>query len=86
MGGIGTQIRFFIFVRIGIALLLGVTIVGKVLAVPGDPGAFLWSTIRWRLLGVLLIGFFFYLKKVGRVSRRMQQEMEQSNHETASAG
>jgi hypothetical protein len=54
--------------------------------VPGDPGAFLWSAIRWGLLGVLLIGFFFYLKKVGRVSRRMQQEMEQSNHETASAG
>lgn len=82
----GTQIRFFIFARIGIALLLGVTIVGKVLVVSADPGAFLWNIVRWGLLGVLMIGFFFYLKKVGRVSRRMQQVTEQSNHETASAG
>jgi hypothetical protein len=82
----GTQIRFFIFARIGIAALLAVTIVGKVLVTSGDPSAFLWSAIRWGLLGLLLLGFFFYLKKVGRVSRRMQQEMELSNHETASAG
>jgi hypothetical protein len=82
----GTQIRFFIFARIGIAALLGLTIVGKVLVASGDPSAFLWSAIRWGLFGVLLIGFLLYLKRVGRVSRRMQEEMEVSNHEAASAG
>ena len=82
----GIQIRFFIFARIGIAALLGLTIVEKVLAASGNPSTLLWSTIHWGLLGALLVGFFIYLIKVGRVSRRMQREMGLSDHETANTG
>ena len=82
----GTQVRFFMFMRIGVAALLGTTIVEKVFAAIGNPGVFLWQAIGWGLIGVLLISFFFYLRKVGRISRQMQKVTELSYHETASQG
>ena len=72
----GTQARYFMFARIGIAALLGAGIVERVFKALGNPGAALWDVGGWVILAVLLISFFIYLGKVGRVSRKMQTEME----------
>ena len=81
----GTQLRYFMFAKIGVASLLGASVVEKVFKATGNPGASLWDAIGWVLLAVFLIGFVFYLKKVGKLSRRMQQEMELANNNAASS-
>lgn len=82
----GTQLRFFMFARIAVVMMLGTKVVEHVLETTGAAGASLWDTAGWGLIGVLLITFFFYLRKVGRISREMQNEMEPANHNTAGAG
>ena len=74
------------FAKIAVASLLGASIVEKILDATGRAGASFWDIMGWSIVGLLLVGFFFYLRKVGNVSRRMQQEMELTNHHTANAG
>ena len=81
----GTQVRYFMFAKIGVALLLGAKVVEKVFEATGNPSASFWDAIGWGLLAVFLVGFFFYLRKVGTLSRRMQQEMDLANNNVASS-
>lgn len=81
----GTQLRFFMFAKIAIASLLGAAVVENVLEATGHPAATMWDAFGWSILGVLLVGFFFYMRRVGKISRQMQQEMELTNHSAASA-
>ncbi len=79
----GTQLRFFMFAKIAIASLLGATVIENVLEATGHPAAMMWDTSGWVITGVLLVGFFIYLRRVGKISRQMQQEMELTNHKAA---
>ena len=82
----GTQLRFFMLAKIAIASLLGAAVVGKVLEATGHPAATMWLVFKWCIIGVLLVGVFFYMRRVGNISRQMQREMELTHHDTASAG
>ena len=82
----GTQLRFFMFAKIAIASLLGAAVVLKVLEATGHPAATMWHAFKWCIIGVLLVGVFFYMRRVGKISRQMQQEMELTNHNAAGAG
>ena len=75
--------RYFMFVKVGVASLLGAAGVEKVFEATGNPGAPVWDAIGWGLIAVFLVGFFFYLRKVGKLSRRVQQEMELANQNAA---
>ncbi len=81
----GTHVRFFMFLRVGIAAILGVTIVKKIFAATGNPGLGLWEVVGWVLAGVQIMGFALYLKKVGSISRLIQHESELAYQETAEA-
>ena len=82
----GTQLRFFMFAKIAIASLLGAAVVENVLEATGHPAAMMWDVLGWGIVGVLMVSFFFYLRRVGRISRQMQQEVELTNHNAAGAG
>ena len=82
----GTQLRYFMFAKIGVASLLGAAVVENILEATAHPAAMLWDVFGWGTVGALLVSFFFYLRRVGRISRQMQQEMELTNHNAASAG
>ena len=82
----GTQLRFFMFAKVAIALLLASTIIEHVYEATSQTGAALWDAVGWSMVGVLLIGFFFYLQKVGRISRRAQQEGNRPDHSATSVG
>jgi len=82
----GTQLRFFLFAKIAIASLLGAAVVENVLEATGHPAAMMWDVSGWGIVGVLMVSFFFYLRRVGRISRQMQQEVELTNHNAAGAG
>ena len=82
----GTQLRFFMFAKIAVASLLGAAVVENVLEATGHPAAMMWDALGWGIVGVLMVSFFFYLRRVGRISRQMQQEVELTNHNAAGAG
>ena len=82
----GTQLRFSMFARIAIASLLGASVVENILEATGHSAATVWGALGWGIIGVLLVGIFFYMRRVGRISRQMQQEMEPTHHDTAGAG
>ncbi len=82
----GTQLRFFMFAKIAIASLLGAAVVENVLEATGHPAAMMWDALGWGIVGVLMVSFFFYLRRVGRISRQMRQETELTNHNAAGAG
>ncbi len=82
----GVQAKYFMFAKIAVAALLGAAVVEKILEATGRSGASFWGTTGWVIVGLLLVTFGFYLRRVGRLSRRMQQEMELANQNTASAG
>ncbi len=73
---IGETSTRYLCPRIGLAALLGAGVVERIFKASGNPAAKLWDIAGWGLLAVSLIGFFFYLVKVGRTSRRMQTAME----------
>ena len=83
---VGKQLRFFLFVKIAVASLLGSLVVENVLGATGHPVAMAWDGLGWGILGVLLVRFFFYLRGVAGISRQMQQEMELPNHNATSEG
>jgi len=82
----GTQLRFFMFAKIAIASLLGAAVVENVLEATGHPAAMMWDVFGWGIVGVLMVSFFFYLRRVAKISRQMQQVMELTNHHAAGAG
>lgn len=82
----GVQAKYFMFAKIAVAALLGAAVVEKILEATGRSGASFWDTTGWVIVGLLLVTFSLYLRRVGRLSRRMQQEMEWANQDTASAG
>jgi hypothetical protein len=82
----GTQLRFFMFAKIAVASLLGAAVVENVLEATGHPAAMMWDALGWGIVGVLMVSFLFYLRRVGRISRQMLQETELTNHNAAGAG
>ncbi len=75
----GTQLRFFLIAKIGLSSLLGVQIVKNVFDATGNAAAATWSTLGWCILAVLAIMYGTYLRKIGRISSRMQEQMGSSN-------
>jgi len=75
----GTQLRFFVVAKIGLSMLLGVQIVKNVLAATGSAAVATWSTLGWCILAVLMIAYGYYLRRIGKISRRMQEQMGSAN-------
>lgn len=75
----GTQLRFFLIAKIGLSSLLGVQIVKNVLGATGSAAAATWYTFGWCILAVLAIAYGCYLRRIGRISRRMQEQMGSLN-------
>ncbi len=54
---------------------------------PGDPegrrqqnaAAATWSTLGWCIIAVLMIAYGYYLRRIGKISRRMQEQMGSAN-------
>lgn len=75
----GTQLRYFMFFKIGVASMLGARVVEIVLEETGHPWAGFWDVSGWCIVGVLLVGFVIYLRQVGSISRQMQELMDRTN-------
>jgi len=75
----GTQLRFLLMAKIGLSALLGTTIVKNVLWATGSTAAATWSTLGWCILAVVMIAFGYYLRRIGKISRRMQEQMGSAN-------
>ena len=75
----GTQLRFFLIAKIGFSLLLGAMIVKNVLLATGSVAAAAWSTIGWCILAALAILYGYYFRRIGRISRQMQEQMGPAN-------
>jgi hypothetical protein len=75
----GTQLRFFLVAKIGLSSLLGVQIVKNVLWATGSAAAATWSTFGWCIIAVLAIVYGYYLRRIGKISRRMQEQMGSAN-------
>ncbi len=75
----GTQLRFFLIAKIGLSSLLGTQIVKNVLWATESAAAATWSTLGWCILAVLMIAYGYYLRKIGKISRRMQEQMGSAN-------
>jgi hypothetical protein len=71
----GTQLRFFLIAKICLSSLLGVQIVKNVLWATGSAAAATWSALGWCILAVLAIAYGYYLRRIGKISRRMQEQM-----------
>jgi len=75
----GIQLRFFLVAKIGLSSLLGVQIVKNVLWATGSTAAATWSILGWCILAVLMIAYGYYLRRIGKISRRMQEQMGSAN-------
>lgn len=75
----GTQLRFFLIAKIGLSSLLGVQIVKNVLGTTGSAAAATWSIVGWAILAALVIAYGYYLRRIGKISRRMQDQMGTAN-------
>jgi len=75
----GTQLRFFLIAKIGFSLLLGAMIVKNVLLATGSVAAAAWSAFGWCVLAVLAILYVYYFRRIGRISRQMQEQMGPAN-------
>ncbi len=71
----GTQLRFFLLVKIGIAMMLGTVIVKNVLRAAGNPAAASWDVLGWCIVAALVVVYAFYFRRVGQISRQMQDQM-----------
>ncbi|MEJ2720893.1 MAG: hypothetical protein P8181_07095, partial [bacterium] len=70
-----TQLRFTLIAKIGITAFLGVLIVKKVLLASGSSAAAIWGIAAWCILGLLLVLYARYFRQIGRISRKINEQM-----------
>jgi len=70
-----TQLKFFLLVKIGISAMAGVLVVKNVLRAAGSAAVASWGVVGWCIVGVLVILYGFYFRRVGRITRQMQKQM-----------
>jgi hypothetical protein len=70
-----TQLRFALIAKIGITALLGASVVKRVLLASGNPAAAVWGIAAWCILGVLLVLYVQYFRQIGRISRKINEQM-----------
>jgi hypothetical protein len=70
----GTQLRFFLLVKIGISAMLGAMVVKNVLRATGNAAAASWGVLGWCIVAALVVVYAFYFRRVGQITRQMQDQ------------
>jgi len=70
-----TQLKFFVLVKIGISAMAGVLVVKNVLRAVDSAAAASWGVVGWCILGVLVILYGLFFRRVGRITREIQEQM-----------
>lgn len=76
------EMRYFMAAKIGVALLLGVSVVKAGLDELGHAAAPLLGTANWVIIGLLLASFATFVFQVGALTRRMQHQAQQGGNKT----